>query len=486
MCAVTGLDAPGGRDLLISMLTERLPELGNVQRHGRTRLEVLEIVRACLREPRGLRELLDTLNVYDPGSTPVLRIRELVTTAPPLLEVLPEAAARDVRALLAQVRHLDAHGTLYAAAGDVTLPPRPVSTLGEAFDFLSRVNARPDGLLPVMVLVEHVATALDGSDAHRQTATGLREWNNAQAAGLSLTTQLKALRADVARGPAAQPAPACLVVQLCRHGMDPDRYLLSHWRQIRPGPWRPERGEDRLVSLREVGSVVEQLVDQAEQDWAGRPGRPVMEFVLPVHLLNHPMEWLPVASDSPVSTALCLSYPVVLRSLERMRKPQLHRRWHNRWQQLLDSSDTVCHWDTAGSRGHDPSQWASTLATDERLVSVALNAPPLPDSGGSRASLESALFAGVPMAVWDRRPAAPADFRKRARKLLKGRAIELPQRVQQLRHEAATAAAAQRDVHVGRHVAVLFDDPNRLVDWSGSPGVDAWNARGGHDEEGES
>ncbi|MFI8822663.1 hypothetical protein [Streptomyces sp. NPDC053431] len=485
MCAVTGLDAPPGRDLLISMLTERLPELGNVQRHGRTRLEMLEIVRACLREPRGLRELLDTLTVYDPGSAPVLRIRELVTTSPPVLEVLPEAALQDVRALLDRVRHLDAHGTLYAAAGDLPLPPRPVTTLVEAFDFLGRVNARPDGLLPVMVLVEHVITALHGSDAHRQVAAGLREWNDVQAAKLGLTPQLEAVRADVTRGPAAQPAPACLVVQLCRHGMEPDRYLLSHWRQIRPGPWRPERGEDRLVSLDEVGAVVEQLVDQAEQDWAGRPGRPVMEFVLPVHLLNQPLEWLPLGSDSPVSTALCLSYPVVLRSLERMRKPQLHRRWHNRWQQLQNSPDSGCHWDTAGSRGHDPGRWASALTSDERLVSVALNAPPLPGSGGSRASLESALFAGVPMAVWDRRPAVP-DFRKRARKLMKGRAAELPQRVQQLRHEAATAAAAQRDVHMGRHLAVLFDDPNRLVDWSGSPGADAWNARGGHDEEGES
>ncbi|MFJ9811379.1 hypothetical protein ACIRTB_24465 [Streptomyces sp. NPDC101158] len=485
MCAVTGLDAPSGRDLLISMLTERLPELGNVQRHGRTRLEMLEIVRACLREPRGLLELLDTLNVYDPGSAPVLRIRELVTVAPPVLGVLPEAALQDGRALLARVRHLDAHGTLYAAAGDLALPPRPVATLGEAFDFLSRVNARPDGLLPAMVLVEHVITALGGTAAHQQIATGLREWNDAQAKHLGLRPQLQAVRAELDRGPAAQPAPACLVVQLCRHGMDPDRYLLSHWRQIRPGPWRPERGEDRVVSLGEVASVLEELIGRAEKDWAGRPGRPVMEFVLPVHLLNQPMEWLPLQSDAPVSTALCLSYPVVLRSLERMRKPQLHRRWHNRWQQLLDSADTVCHWDTTGSRGHDPSQWASTLATDERLVTVALSAPPLPGSGGSRASLESALFAGVPVAVWDRRPAA-TDFRKRARKLMKGRAVELPERVQQLRHEAATAAAAQRDVHAGRHVAVLFDDPNRLVDWSGSPGADAWNTRGGHDEEGES
>ncbi|MFE7586272.1 hypothetical protein ACFU5Y_32420 [Streptomyces gardneri] len=485
MCAVTGLDTPDGRDLLISMLAGPLPELGNVRRHGRTRLDTLEIVRACLREPRGLPELLATLDVYAPGSAPVLRIKELVT-APSVLSALPEAELRDVRALLARVDHLDAHGELYAAAGDLPLPHRPVATLGEAFDFLSRANARPDGLLPTMVLVEHVAAALDRSPAHRPTAVGLREWNDVQAAKLGLAAPLAAMRAESDRGPAAQPAPACLVVQLCKHGMSPDRYLLSHWRQIRPGPWRPERGEDRVVTLAEVGPMVERLVYRAENDWAGRPGSPVLEFVLPFHLLNEPMEWLPLGSRSSFASALCLSYPVVLRSLERMRAPQFHRRWHNRWQQMQDSHETVCHWDTAGRRGHDPVQWNSRLTADERLVAVALNDPPLQGPGGSRDSLETALRSGVPMAVWDRRPGAPADFRKRAaKKLMKGKPAELPQRVQQLRNEAATAAAAQRDVHVGRHVAVLFDDPNRIVDWSGSPGADTGNARGGHDDEGE-
>ncbi|MFD4372133.1 hypothetical protein [Streptomyces sp. NPDC058486] len=489
LCAVPGLEAPGSRDLLISMLAERLPEVGDVPRHGRTRLDILEIVRSCLREPHGLRELADTLSLYAPGTTPVQRIRELAATTPApspvpdLLPVLPEAELREARALLAGVRHLDAHGLLYAAAGELTLPRHPVTGLGEAFDLLARVNARPDGLLPVAVLIEHVITALDDSDTHRTTATALREWNEARAAELRLTPQLAAVRAEIAREATAQPAPACLVVQLCKSGSHPEEYLLSHWRQIRPGPWRPERGEDRLVTLAEVPAAVGELVERAEKEWAGRPGRPVLEFVLPFHLLNHPMEWPAPGSD--LTTALCLTYPVVLRSLERMRAKEHHRKWHNRWQQMLDTPDTACHWDTAGRRGHDAVRWSSALIADERLVSVALGAPPLRTPGGGPSSLETALRAGVPLAVWDRRREPPAEFRRRAKKLLKGKAIELPQRVKKLRSEAATAAAGQRDVHVGRHLAVLFDDPHRLVDWSGVPATAAGNARGGHDDEGE-
>ncbi|GGM94654.1 hypothetical protein GCM10011578_013760 [Streptomyces fuscichromogenes] len=485
MCAVSGLDAPGGRDLLIDMLAGRLPELANVRRHDRKRHDIMEIARACWQRPAGLSVLVDTLQVYDPGSIPVLRIVELVT-ASPVLAVLPEPELRRARSLLARLPHPDAQGLLYAAAGDLPLPAHPVGSLQEAFDFLAGANARPDGLLPVLVLVEHAMAAGAAGGADRQVIDGLRGWNDDQSTRLDLEKPLGALRSQIARGAAAEPAPACLVVQLSKHGMSSDEYLLSHWRQRRPGSWRPERGEDQIVALGGIEAAVEQLVESVEEDWGEQPGRPVLEFVLPLQLLNHPMEWLPTASDPSAATALCLDYPVALRSLERMRARRYHRRWRNRWQQLAAAPRIVCHWDTTGERGHDPVRWSSTLVADERLVSVALTGPPLPGPGGRQAMLEAALRAGVPLAVWDRRPTPPGDLRKRVDKLLKGTAAEMPQRVRQLRNEAATAAAAQRDAHAGRHLAVLLDNPNRMVDWSEYPASDPGSVRGGHNDEGAS
>ncbi|MER7187127.1 hypothetical protein ABT404_48030 [Streptomyces hyaluromycini] len=484
MCAVSGLDAPGGRDLLIDMLAGRLPELANVRRHSRKRHDILEIFQACWRKPSGLSVLADTLQEYDPGSIPVLRIVELVS-ASPVLAVLPEAEIRRARSLLSRLPHPDPQGLLYAAAGDLPLPARPVATLQEAFDFLADANARPDGLLPVLVLVEHAIAAGAASGADRQVVDGLRSWNDEQGTRLDLVEPLETLRSQITRG-VAEPAPACLVVQLSKHGMSPDEYLLSHWRQRRPGSWRPERGEDQIVALGEVEAAVEQLVESVEEDWGEHPGRPVLEFVLPLQLLNHPVEWLPMASHSSSATALCLDFPVALRSLERMRARRYHRRWRNRWQQMTAGPRILCHWDTTGERGHDPVRWNSTLAADERLVSVALNAPPLTGPEGRQETLEAALRAGVPLAVWDRRPAPPGDFRKRVDKLLKGTAAELPERVRQLRTEAATAAAAQRDAHSGRHLAVLLDNPNRMVDWSEHPASEPGSVRGGHNDEGTS
>ncbi|MER6085473.1 hypothetical protein ABT156_45650, partial [Streptomyces sp. NPDC001833] len=72
---------------------------------------------------------------------------------------------------------------------------------------------------------------------------------------------------------------------------------------------------------------------------------------------------------------------------------------------------------------------------------------------------------------------APGDFRKRVDKLLKGTPAELPQRVWQLRNEAPTASASRRDAHAGRHLAVLLDNPNRMVDWSEYPASDPGSVR---------
>ncbi len=101
-------------------------------------------------------------------------------------------------------------------------------------------------------------------------------------------------------------------------------------------------------------------------------------------------------------------------------------------------------------------RWNSTLAADELLVLVALTAPPLSLSGpgGRQATLDAALRAGLPLAVWDRRPTPPGDFRKRVDKWLRRVPTELSIHVRQLSNQMLT----------GRDVGFVWDDPDRMVD----------------------
>ena len=93
---------------------------------------------------------------------------------------------------------------------------------------------------------------------------------------------------------------------------------------------------------------------------------------------------------------------------------------------------------------------------------MVLSAPPVPASPQACLPLRMALRAGVPVLLWDRRDRPGPDFRAVAVRLLAGPPTQVPERVKQLRVEAATIV--DHVTHVGAHVAVLFDDPTRLVD----------------------
>jgi hypothetical protein len=74
------------------------------------------------------------------------------------------------------------------------------------------------------------------------------------------------------------------------------------------------------------------------------------------------------------------------------------------------------------------------------------------------------LRAGIPIIIWDRRERRDDNFRESVDPLLGGSPMTLADRVQEFRSQAAIVDAALQDAHLGRHLAVLWDDPHRLVD----------------------
>jgi hypothetical protein len=78
--------------------------------------------------------------------------------------------------------------------------------------------------------------------------------------------------------------------------------------------------------------------------------------------------------------------------------------------------------------------------------------------------LELALRAGVPVVLWDRRAPLTSETRTLIEELFRGDPGELPERVRRLRVEAVISASGDRSEHLGRHLALLWDDPNRLIE----------------------
>jgi hypothetical protein len=110
----------------------------------------------------------------------------------------------------------------------------------------------------------------------------------------------------------------------------------------------------------------------------------------------------------------------------------------------------------------DLDQWDARLRSDDSITSVVLSAPPSHARG--RTELVMALRAGIPVVMWDRREPRPPRTSTIVRRLVAGDPADLPGRLKEVRAAAARARISERETHTGKYLALLWDDPRRLLD----------------------
>lgn len=345
---------------------------------------------------------------------------------------------------------------VHRAAGPGVRPAPSGASAWEAFCYLVDFNAGADGFPPALMFVELVARQVGG-----EVSANLTEWNNDQARRLRLEPELWTRRAAGASGvPADSRLHLMIVVQ--HDGIDPDRYLLSHWRQDDPAEWPPARGDTRMVAFAGLERCVDDLVVNAERAWSGHRGEVALEFVLPRTLLNLPVHRWHKEHDSGDPRPLCLDYPIVVRSLERMRSSHWHRVWHQRWQTLInDPSAARVHFGQPADT--EERHRIDAVLSDPRWVLMVLTASPPNQPQAGADELVAALRSGLPALVWH--PQASADdLREIVTWLVDGdRLGDLPGRAQTSRQAALRASGAPFDLTITRDLVVLWDDPHRLV-----------------------
>lgn len=469
------LTEPGHRDLFVSELTLRLRV--DISSHSEARAQAIAVVRACQREPGGLRALADSVAFIQPEAASTTEIAHLVDEAF-VAELFRDKDVRAVHALLAAASTEGVAEVWYAAAGDAApLPDRPIATMLEAFEHLATINARADGIPPALAFVEYLAARSAGDPLRPDLPDRLRAWSERQATEFGMISALARLRAAIATEPMLPPAPACLVIQIQPKPIEPDAYLLSHWLQHRRGHWQPERGPDTEVGAADLERAVDGLVGEAEEVWSSACGEPSIEVVLPVDMMDRAVEWWSAEADA---VPLGVEYPLVLRSLERMQEKRWHRPWRNKWESLRKGTFQT-HWAPDGSDADTLQRWNIALRSRPELASVALPAPPgQAQVGGLPATiwaLRMALRAGAPVVMWTRRHRPVAEFRHAVETLLDGALAELPQRLRALRRTAAESVAVLETTV--RHLAVIYDDPNRPIEYGVAGPARPRPARGG-------
>ena len=206
---------------------------------------------------------------------------------------------------------------------------------------------------------------------------------------------------------------------------------------------------DRPIRVSEIAGPVQDLLNRA----AAMAADLTVEFIIPYALLDFPFEQLTYGSKVPVPIGAV--FPVLVRSLERLRDAFFHPQWRRKWTQLQRESGTgSVMW--LERPGEASQHMLPRLEADDTLCVVQAYRP-----RGDHEEMRAAVLSGVPAIVWNRDGLPPADFARQVRmELFRAGPLGLPGHVRRVRREALSSPAPPD--HLGRCVALLWDDPSRL------------------------
>lgn len=208
-------------------------------------------------------------------------------------------------------------------------------------------------------------------------------------------------------------------------------------------------------SLAQVAEVLGRLVEEFDGD--PDVALPIVEFFLPLELLDHDLDTLPVWV-SGVEREIGTVCPVVVRPLDRIGHESWQQAWHDGWGALdicghqYDPA-AICWVDEPSAVPLD-----SAMLTGHVCLALAYDRTIRLHEDHT---LQSVLSSGIPVVLWHRTRNGRRTRRQALEQVLTAWALKyLPERVYHQR-VAASEAGAEAD-HAGRDLVLMWDDPNRV------------------------
>lgn len=450
------------RGLIASELRNRLGPGFDMPTQLSDRMYTIALVEECQRHYGGLRKLVDALRLFLAGHYLVDEAADLVAGHIPL-EILLPAERADLRKLLSPLTsEVDAHSVYRAAAGPLAPPleSAPDDLLGVA-DELVNMMTPPGQLPPLLNFVEFLAAFVDGRGP---SAQALRRWNADVARRCGLPQQLVVVAAENATLYVTKRiGRASVLVQIEEDGLDHNRFQVSVWLWLDTDSQTLAR-DDRSYTLEEIRGVIDRALQDCTSLLATHAVEPMVEFILPHRLLAADVDTWLITHGSPFGGRLGVYYPVVVRSLDRLRTTSLplRKQWQAKWRWLQEHSglhpESAVRW-LGDEDGRDPQRLYRELA-GEQPVAVAWHGPPPPEHQAVDSVLGAAVWAGTPVALWCREHHGEGGHLQLTDMLTKGQLPGLPDNALRARKEADAPSALED--HCGNHLSLLWDDPSRL------------------------
>jgi hypothetical protein len=451
-----GIHERARRDRFVQELEQDLGHPLGIERSNRLHDDLWGLISACLAVPEALHKLGLILAAFHGKNVVVGRFLALAGA----VQARPVLAARELDRIGEILTDAErdqvvevSRSTLAAMGPRVKPDPTDFAAVIHALDDAMNTPGEPPRLLTFLVLL---------ADRLRSPAAAeLREWTETVAERLNMSTDVL----DRIRAEPEQPSWSYLVVQLREDALDPTQYLLSVWLHNGRdnGDWELHLDDDAPRQLPAIRRQLNTVLGDLFHDPAARFGELAVEFILPLGLLGHDVDRWVFTSDG-VSSPLGIHFPVVVRSLDRMRNNMVRPRWQRRCQWLRRNGDQplaeAVRWKRVVATDNHSALLASLLDGRETPVCLVLQVPEEPGSDPGEA-VAAGLQAGVPVILWCRNHEVSARFDLTMTQLLTGRGVkELPSLVLQLRREAARFEGPGD--HPGRHVTLLWDDADRV------------------------
>lgn len=257
-----------------------------------------------------------------------------------------------------------------------------------------------------------------------------------------------------AREASEQPA-FCLLLQFEPALVGTDAVLMKSWYQWPDDPRYYPRSP-RQIARSEIESATDQALADMERHLTDRAMPVRLEMILPLNMINTQVEtWLRRSLLGPAS-ALVVSYPLVIRSLERLQRPELHRQWRLRWNRHLTDPPESRAVLAPGNGREAITNLPAHIAANDAATYLILSTPPENDRAPGQQELRNALISGLPVVAWHRAPVAATDEDELRAVFEKTDPTRLPDVVRSInlarldgRHESTRIAA------------LLLDDPTR-------------------------
>jgi hypothetical protein len=462
LVAVPGMLDRSARDLYVQAVEQEIGEVVSWRRQHDDLRDVWAMMYALLARPGSLRALVGVLTGMYPRSGEVAALEEYVErTFPDLL--LDHGERVELEQQLFGVGWTWV-GTAYRIAvapfGPVVPATSDVVSVIRHLEGYGRLRGGPPP--PLLVFVDDLAHKIGGP-----TEVRLHRWIDSVGGRLEVDRASLQQLCHAAERRRAEVGQVVLTVQLQPDRVDRDRFLMSAWLHHGQQPdERPLLRDDVPRTLDEVSEQLDELLPSVPEHVSVDIDELTIEFILPQRLIGHPVEqW--EFNRRGFSRPLGIRYPVVVRSLERLRNRALHDAWRHKWRRVADHGHRpdrgAIH--CIGRPGaRDPQGLYSELVADDRLVCLTLPFPPQEGEETSGADeFIAGLEAGMPVIVWARHPVDQARFCLLIRDTLAAEGLRgLPSRALGLRRDAARSVEARSPEQFTPAVGVFWDDADRL------------------------